>query len=434
MKTNSTMNEQQKTSSATIQTERTSQPKIQVDSLVKIFGNSPREGLKLMREGHTRDSILEKTGNVVGVGGVSFDINEGELFVIMGLSGSGKSTLIRCLNRLIEPTSGQVLIDNEDVAHVDLERLREVRRTKMAMVFQKFALFPHLTVAENTEYGLKVRGVDDKERRNKALETLEIVGLHKWANRYPSELSGGMQQRVGLARALATDPDILLMDEAFGALDPLIRRDMQAELMRLQDELHKTVVFISHDIHEALKIGDRVAVMKDGYFVQVGTPEELVTHPADEYIRDFMMDVNRAQVLKTGSITRKTIPFILGHGSARSALEQMQRHQREEMYVVDRGNSPIGVVTTQALTRALEQGKEDIKDVMETDFPKVEASTTIEEVAHLCQQRLPLAIIDDRGEFKGVVEHSDILASIGRVKEVDSDAEAAENQTEQIVA
>lgn len=409
--------------------------KIKVESLVKIFGKSPREGLKLLREGHTRDSILEQTGNVVGVGGVSFEIKQGELFVIMGLSGSGKSTLIRCLNRLIEPTSGQVIVDDEDVAHVDLQRLREVRRTKMAMVFQKFALFPHLTVAENTEYGLKVRGVDHQQGRKKALETLEIVGLHKWADRYPSELSGGMQQRVGLARALATDPDILLMDEAFGALDPLIRRDMQAELMRLQDELHKTVVFISHDIHEALKIGDRVAVMKDGYFVQVGTPEELVTNPADDYIRDFMMDVNRAQVLKTGSITRKTIPFILGHGSVKSALEQMQRHQREEMYVVNRGNSPIGVVTTEALTRALETGIEDIKDVMETDFPKVEASTTIEEVAHLCQQDLPLAIIDDQGEFKGVVEHSDILASIGRLKEEsEEETEATPSQAEKIVA
>ncbi len=410
----------------------TPQAKIRVESLVKIFGESPREGLKLMREGYTRDAILEKTGNVVGVGGVSFEIKEGELFVIMGLSGSGKSTLIRCLNRLIEPTSGQVIVDDEDVAHVDLERLREVRRTKMAMVFQKFALFPHLSVAENTEYGLKVRGIDHGQRRKKALETLEIVGLDKWANRYPSELSGGMQQRVGLARALATDPDILLMDEAFGALDPLIRRDMQAELMRLQDELHKTVVFISHDIHEALKIGDRVAVMKDGYFVQVGTPEELVTNPTDDYIRDFMMDVNRAQVLKTGSLTRKTIPFIIGNGSARSALEQMQRHQREEMYVVDRNNSPIGVVTTQGLTKALEEGIEDIKKVMNTDFPKVQASTTIEEVAHLCQQELPLAIIDDQGDFKGVVEHSDILASIGRIQEDADDSAETENQPQQI--
>ncbi|MFB6276619.1 MAG: glycine betaine/L-proline ABC transporter ATP-binding protein [Halothece sp.] len=409
-----------------------SQPKICVENLVKIFGNRPREGLKLLREGQSRDAILEQTGNIVGVGGVSFQIQEGELFVIMGLSGSGKSTLIRCLNRLIEPTSGQVLIDDEDVAHVNLERLREVRRTKMAMVFQQFALFPHLTVAENTEYGLKVRGIDQQERRQKALDTLEIVGLEKWANRYPSELSGGMQQRVGLARALATDPDILLMDEAFGALDPLIRRDMQAELMRLQKELHKTVVFISHDIHEALKVGDRVAIMKDGCFVQVGTPEELVTQPADNYIRDFMMDVNRAQVLKTGSITRKTIPVILEQNTVQSALEQMQQSQREGIYIVNQHHSPLGFVTTQGLNQALKQGKEELKSVMETDFPKVEASTTIEEVAHLCQQKLPLAIVNNQGEFQGIVEHSDILASIGSIKAVDEDTETEESQPQQL--
>lgn len=409
-----------------------SQPKIHVENLVKIFGHRPREGLKQLREGYSRDAIWEKTGNVVGVSGVSFDIEEGELFVIMGLSGSGKSTLIRCLNRLIEPTSGQILVDDEDVAHVNVERLREVRRTKMAMVFQQFALFPHLTVAENTEYGLKVRGIDQQQRRNKALETLEIVGLEKWANHYPSQLSGGMQQRVGLARALATDSDILLMDEAFGALDPLIRRDMQAELMRLQKELHKTVVFISHDIHEALKIGDRVAVMKDGYFVQVGTPEELVTQPADNYIRDFLRDVNRAQVLKTGSIIRKTIPLSLEQSSVRSALEQMQQSQQEGMYIVDQHNSPIGFVTIKGLTQALKQGKESLKQVMETDFPKVQANIPVEEVAHLCRQQLPLAIVDQQDEFKGMVEHSDILASIGSVNEVVSNRDTSESQPKEI--
>ncbi|PSO51352.1 MAG: glycine/betaine ABC transporter ATP-binding protein [Cyanobacteria bacterium SW_9_44_58] len=409
-----------------------SQPKIYVENLVKIFGNRPREGLKLLREGHSRDSILEQTDNIVGVGGVSFEIQQGELFVVMGLSGSGKSTLIRCLNRLIEPTSGQVLIDGEDVAHVTLKRLREVRRTKMAMVFQQFALFPHLTVVENTEYGLKVRGIDQKQRRDKAQETLEIVGLEKWANRYPSELSGGMQQRVGLARALATDPDILLMDEAFSALDPLIRRDMQAELMRLQKELHKTVVFISHDIHEALKVGDRVAVMKDGCFVQVGTPEKLVTQPADNYIRDFMRDVNQAQVLKTGSITQKTTSLILEQSTVQSALKQMQQSQREGIYIVNQHHSPLGFVTTKKLNQALEQGKEDLKSVMETDFPKVKATTTIEEAAHLCQKQLPLAIVNDQGKFQGIVEHFDIVASIGSVKAVGDDTETTESQPQKI--
>jgi len=410
-----------------------SHPKIRVNNLVKIFGNSPREGLKQLRNGQTADTILEETGNVVAVGGVSFEIEPGELFVIMGLSGSGKSTLIRCLNRLIEPTSGQVLIDEEDVAHVNLERLREVRRTKMAMVFQQFGLFPHLTVAENTEYGLKVRGIDPQQRRKKALDTLEIVGLEKWAHRYPSQLSGGMQQRVGLARALATDADILLMDEAFSALDPLIRRNMQAELMRLQNELRKTVVFISHDIHEALNIGDRVAVMKDGYFVQVGTPEELITQPADHYIRDFMRDVNRAQVLKIGSITRKAIPLSLGQ-RIRSALEQLQQSQQETMYVVNQDYCPIGFVTTKALTQALEQGKEDLKPIIETDFLKVQANMTIEEVAPQCQPNLPLAIVDDQGQFQGIVEPTDMLASIGRIQPVNQDPDSDKSPSKPIMA
>lgn len=401
--------------------------KIRVENLVKIFGNNPRAGLQRLRAGESRESILEKTGNVLGVADVSFSINEGELFVIMGLSGSGKSTLLRCLNRIIEPTSGHIFVDDEDIAHVSAERLREIRRTKMAMVFQKFALFPHRTVAENVEYGLKVNGVGEQQRRVKALETLEIVGLKQWADRYPDELSGGMQQRVGLARALATDPDILLMDEAFGALDPLIRRDMQAELMRLQAELKKTVVFISHDIHEALKIGDRVAIMKDGSFVQVGTPEELITEPADDYIRDFMLDINRAQVLKTGSITRKTIPVVLGRDSLRVAVEQMQRHNRQQMYVVDRENHPVGLLRLPRLKSALQTGQEEITEVMEKEFPQVRASTTIEEMVHLCNLGVAIAIIDEHGKFTGVVEPSDILASIGRLYQpTPEDADSAQ--------
>jgi len=392
--------------------ENTSQPKIQVEGLVKIFGNHPRKGLTLLREGQTREMILEKTGNVVAVSNVSFAIQSGELFVIMGLSGSGKSTLIRCLNRLIEPTSGQIIVDDEEIAHISLQRLRELRRSKMAMVFQQFALFPHLTVARNTEYGLKVQGVDEKTRRRKALETLEIVGLATWASWYPAQLSGGMQQRVGLARALATNPDILLMDEAFGALDPLIRREMQGELIRLQRELQKTVVFISHDIHEALKIGDRVAVMKEGAFVQVGTPEQLVTNPANPYIRDFIRDVNRAQVLTTSSITRDTPPLIVTDNSVRSALQQMQQHQQETMFIVNEHNFPIGMVTAQGLTQGLEQGKEAMEEVMETNFPVVKGNSLIETILPHCQQGKPLAVVDDQNNWQGMVEIADILTSI----------------------
>lgn len=267
-------------------------PKIRIENLIVLYGEKPRVALQMYRDGKTRDTILQATGNVLGVADVSLNIDRGELFVLMGLSGSGKSTLLRCINRLIKPTSGHLYIDDEDIAHVDENRMREIRLTKVSMVFQRFGLLPHKTVVENVEYGLKVRGIDAQQRRQKALQTLEAVGLGQWTNHLPSSLSGGMQQRVGLARALATDAEILLMDEPFSALDPLIRGQMQDELLRLQRELHKTIVFVSHDIQEALKIGDRIAVMKDGSIVQVGTPEEIVTQPADDYISAFTRDVN----------------------------------------------------------------------------------------------------------------------------------------------
>ena len=271
------------------------QPKIQLENLIKIYGDKPRIALKLFREGKTRDDILNLTNQVVSIADISLQINQGELFVIMGLSGSGKSTLVRCINRLIKPTSGHIYIDGEDVAHVNEKRMREIRLRKISMVFQQFGLFPHKTVVENVEYGLKVRGVEQAKRRQKGMETLERVGLEQWADYLPSSLSGGMQQRVGLARALATDAEILLMDEPFSALDPLIRREMQEQLLRLQKELHKTIIFISHDIYEAFKIGDRIAVMKEGKIVQVGTPKVIMTQPANDYIRGFLQNIYDAK-------------------------------------------------------------------------------------------------------------------------------------------
>ncbi|MDB9312987.1 glycine betaine/L-proline ABC transporter ATP-binding protein [Spirulina sp. CS-785/01] len=392
-----------------------SNAKIRIENLVKIYGKNPYPALKLFREGGTRDSILKETGKVLGIADVSFSVNQGELFVVMGLSGSGKSTLVRCINRLIAPTSGNIYVDGEDVAHVSKERMRDIRRTKMAMVFQKFGLFPHKSVLENVAYGLKVQGMGQAERDKKAQDTLEVVGLAEWSNYLPSSLSGGMQQRVGLARALATDAEILLMDEAFGALDPLIRRGMQDELMRLQAELHKTIVFISHDIQEALKIGDRVAIMKDGYIVQIGTPEELITQPADDYIQAFTQDVNRAQVLKTGTIVRQTVTVILGEDSVNAALDQMQQHELRQMYVVNRQGRPVGLVRRSDLEQAVQEGQNDISAVMERDFPQVSGSTSLEEIFHLYEKRRSLAVIDQEGKFKGVVEQSDVLASIGRL-------------------
>ena len=268
-----------------------SQPKIYLKNLIKIYGDKPRSALKLLREGKTRDDILELTNQVVSIADISLKINRGELFVIMGLSGSGKSTLVRCINRLIDPTSGHIYIDGEDIAHVNKKRMREIRLSKISIVFQQFGLFPHKTVVENVEYGLKVRGLEKFKRRQKGMETLARVGLEQWANYLPSSLSGGMKQRVGLARALATDAEILLMDEPFSALDPLIRREMQEELLRLQKELHKTIIFISHDIYEAFKISDRIAVMKEGKIVQVGIPKAIITQPANNYIRAFLQDI-----------------------------------------------------------------------------------------------------------------------------------------------
>ena len=261
----------------------------------------------------SRQELLEKTGCVAAVRDVSFDVTEGEVFVVMGLSGSGKSTLVRMINRLHDPTAGQVLIDGEDVVQLDDERLREIRRKKISMVFQHFGLFPHRRIVENVAFGLEVQGIDKDERNAKADEVLNTVGLGGWGNSYPDELSGGMQQRVGLARALATDPEIMLFDEPFSALDPLIRRDMQDEVLKLQRELKKTMIFITHDLMEALKLGNRIAIMKDGAFVQVGTPEEVVAHPADSYVSDFIRDVPRAHVL-----TARTIMAPVSGGNGQS--------------------------------------------------------------------------------------------------------------------
>ncbi|MEO0406255.1 MAG: glycine betaine/L-proline ABC transporter ATP-binding protein [Cyanobacteria bacterium P01_A01_bin.135] len=403
--------------------------KIRIEHLIKVYGSKPQDALQMFRAGANRDDILEKTGQVLGIADVSLQVAPGEIFVVMGLSGSGKSTLVRCINRLIDPTSGHIYIDDIDVAHADAKQMRQIRLKRVSMVFQRFGLLPHKTVAENVEYGLKVGGVDKRRRREKALDTLETVRLAQWADYLPASLSGGMQQRVGLARALATDAEILLMDEPFSALDPLIRRGMQGELLRLQRELNKTIVFISHDIQEALRIGDRIAVMKDGYVVQVGTPEELVTNPADDYIRAFIQDVNRAQVLKTGTVARQTIPIILGQDSATAAFSQMQQRQLSQMYVLDRQGRPVGILHHTLLEKAMQQGDIEITQVMQTDFPKVNAATSLESVFHMCRMGTPVAVVDDTGKFQGVIESADILASIGRLsaaaEEVNQDAQAS---------
>lgn len=306
-----------------------------------------------------RKELLEKTGCVAAVRDVSFDVAPGEVFVVMGLSGSGKSTLIRTITRLIDPTAGQVLIDGEDVAVATDERLREIRRRKVSMVFQHFGLFPHRTIVDNAAFGLEIQGIEREERTKRAEEVLEIVGLGGWGNSYPDELSGGMQQRVGLARALANDPEIMLFDEPFSALDPLIRRDMQDQVVRLQKDLKKTMIFITHDLAEALKLGDRIAIMKDGGFVQVGTPEEVVARPADAYVADFTRDVPRAHVLTARTIMAP-VPAIddRAYGPDVEADTTVQDlipivADSDELLKVMDGDQVIGVVDRGAVMTAL---------------------------------------------------------------------------------
>jgi glycine betaine/proline transport system ATP-binding protein len=275
---------------------------VSCDGVWKVYGPRPERIVGSPEAALPRAELLEKTGCVAAVRDVSFDVAPGEVFVVMGLSGSGKSTLVRMINRLHDPTAGRILIDGEDVLRLGEERLREIRRHKISMVFQHFGLLPHRRIVDNVAFGLEVQGIEREERERRADEVLEVVGLGGWGRHYPDELSGGMQQRVGLARALATDPEIMLFDEPFSALDPLIRRDMQDEVIRLQRELRKTMIFITHDLMEALKLGDRIAIMKDGAFVQMGTPEEVVSKPADEYVADFIRDVPRAHVLTARTI------------------------------------------------------------------------------------------------------------------------------------
>ena len=278
--------------------------KIEINNVYKIFGNNPSSVLPMVKDGATKDEILEQTGHTVGLDNVSLKIEEGETFVCMGLSGSGKSTLIRHLNRLIDPTDGEILVEGTNVMSLDKEKLIEFRRHKMSMVFQRFGLFPHKTVIQNVGYGLEMQGKNEDERNKISMEKIDAVGLTGFENQYPAQLSGGMQQRVGLARALATDTDIMLMDEAFSALDPLIRSDMQKQLIDLQAQLKKTIVFITHDLDESLRLGDHIGILNSGKLVQVGTPEEIIMNPADDYVKAFVKDVNRAKVIKAKIIMK----------------------------------------------------------------------------------------------------------------------------------
>ena len=336
--------------------------KIEIRNVYKIFGDNPSKVLPMVQDGASKEEVLEKTGHTVGLDNVSLSIEEGETFVCMGLSGSGKSTLIRHINRLIDPTSGEVLVEGTNVMDLDQKNLIEFRRHKMSMVFQRFGLFPHKTVIENVGYGLEVQGKTIEERNKIAMEKIESVGLNGFEHQYPNQLSGGMQQRVGLARALATNTNVMLMDEAFSALDPLIRSDMQKQLIDLQSELKKTIVFITHDLDESLRLGDHIGILNGGRLVQVGTPVEIIMNPADDYVKAFVKDVNRAKVLKAKVIMS---PAKEANGIDKSNLIKVNEDQFIEEFlpqvvctnanceVVDKEGNTKGYITNKELQKSL---------------------------------------------------------------------------------
>jgi glycine betaine/proline transport system ATP-binding protein len=392
---------------------------ILIEHVFKVFGDQPQQALELVRQGLSKKDIFARTGQTIGVFDASLEIQAGELFVIMGLSGSGKSTLVRLLNRLIEPSAGHILIDSDNINEHSPKELRELRRKDISMVFQSFALMPHLTVRENTALGLELAGTDKRTRLAQADEALAQVGLDGQGDSYPDELSGGMQQRVGLARALAADPSILLMDEAFSALDPIIRTDMQTELMRLQEVKRRTIVFISHDLDEAMRIGDRIAIMKDGHVVQVGTPEEILRSPANDYVRDFVRGVDAAAVFKAGDIARRSQIVVSENPTrgSRPALKMLEDQDREFAYVVDPKQNFLGMVSADSLRAALKghEGALGLQSAYLADVKTVSEIHPVNELfGQVAQSPWPLPVVNDQGRYIGAISKTTLLRFMDR--------------------
>ena len=391
--------------------------KLEVKHLTKIFGKRQKQALEMVQQAKSKTEILEKTGATVGVYDVNFEVQTGEIFVIMGLSGSGKSTLIRLLNRLIDPTSGDIYIDGQDVAKMNEEELRDVRRHKINMVFQNFGLFPHRTILENTEFGLEVRGVDKEERTRLAEQALDNAGLLSFKDQYPDQLSGGMQQRVGLARALANNPDILLMDEAFSALDPLIRREMQDELLDLQAEHERTIIFITHDLNEALRIGDRIAIMADGQIMQIGTGEEILTNPANDFVREFVEDVDRSKVLTAQNIMTTPLTTNIDIDGPTVALNRMKKEEVSMLLAVDRKRHLKGSLTAEAARDARKQ-HQALAEVIDKNVRKVTQETLITDIFPLIYDSpAPLAVVDDKDKLVGVIIKGRVIEALANTTE-----------------
>ncbi len=399
-------------------------PRISVKSLWKVFGKNPEQVLTAEHYEKSKTEILEELGCVVALRDVNFEVASGETFVVMGLSGSGKSTLIRCLIRLIEPSAGEINVDGENILKYNASHLTQFRRKKVAMVFQHFGLLPHRNIIENVAWGLEVQGVGKKERLIVAQDTLEQVGLQGWEQSYANELSGGMQQRVGLARALAVDPEILLMDEPFSALDPLIRREMQNEMVLLQERINKTIIFITHDLDEALKLGTRIAIMRDGMIIQVGIPEEIVNSPADSYVEEFTLGISKTKILGAASIMQDPDAVVFPWHGPRIALRAMKTHDLAHAFVVDSAKKLHGVITENRAADAVARGITSFQgtDLIDTNIcPVVSPDTSIDDLLHLAAEtRCPIAVVDNNGRFLGVVPRAALLSSLAEDKRTET--------------
>jgi glycine betaine/proline transport system ATP-binding protein len=396
-------------------------PVIEFADVYKVFGRRPQEAVERLREGATREELL-KEGSTAAVIDASIEVQPGEIFVVMGLSGSGKSTLIRMANGLLEPTAGRVTVAGDDLTQMDDKGVRDVRRNKVSMVFQHFALLPHRTVGENAAYALKVRGVNRADREDRAERSLDLVGLGGWGGHLPGELSGGMRQRVGLARALAAETDVMLMDEAFSALDPLIRREMQDQLIELQDQLDKTILFITHDLNEAMRLGDRIAMMRDGRIEQQGTAEQILNDPATDYVAQFVQDVDRSRVLTASSVMERPVAVLGSEQGPRAAHRLMREHQMAGIMVVDQSKRLKGVVTEPRAAEAVAAGQDDLSEILE-EAGAVSPDTALAELfMPSAESPVPLAVVDDDQRLLGVIAHVTLLSALGSGVEPTSEA------------
>ena len=385
---------------------------LQAHGLFKIFGRRAADSVELLRSGVSRGEL--DAGTTAAVIDASFEVKTGEIFVVMGLSGSGKSTLIRMLNGLLDATAGTVTIGPDTITGIPTKTLRQIRRTRISMVFQHFALLPHRSVLDNVAYGLEIQGVSRAERIGRAMQTIELVGLGGWAEKLPDELSGGMKQRVGLARALTADTEVLLMDEAFSALDPLIRREMQEQLLELQSSLGKTIIFITHDLNEAMFLGDRIAVMRDGRIVQIGTPEEILTDPANDYVEQFVQDVDRARVLTAASVMEAARPVVQAKAGPRAALKAMRDMQTSAAYVTGRDRRLRGVVRDRDALKLVRSGESKLDSAIRDDYSAVSGDTALIDLfVPAVETPLPLAVVDEDNRLLGVVPRVTLLAALG---------------------